>query len=261
MKGAPVRLEVEASIAEVVFDRPESLNAIDVASARCLLSLCEELRGRTDVRVIVLSGAGRAFMAGGDLAAFHAATDPVRLASEIIEPLHQALALLATLPQPVLGSVQGAVSGAGMSIALGCDLTIAAADCRFCLAYSGIAASLDAGGSWHLARQVGLQRAMRLALLNEVLSAEQAQQLGLVAQVVEPGDLVEATHKLAQRLAAGPGFAYGQIKGLLRGASSRTLEQQLDAEHEAFRACAGSGDFCEGVAAFFAKRRALFRGN
>ncbi|MCL6692357.1 enoyl-CoA hydratase-related protein [Pseudomonas sp. R3.Fl] len=261
MKAVPVRLEVEAGIAEVIFDRPEALNAIDVDSARCLLALCEELRERTDVRVIVLSGTGRAFMAGGDLAAFHAAADPVQLASEIIEPLHQALALLATFPQPVLGSVQGAVSGAGMSIALGCDLTIAAADARFCLAYSGIATCLDAGGSWHLVRQVGLQRAMRMALLNEVLSAERALQLGLVAQVVAQDDLVVETRKLAQRLAVGPGFAYGEIKRLLRGASSRTLEQQLDAEHEAFRACAGSGDFREGIAAFFAKRRALFRGN
>lgn len=256
----PVRLEIAEGIAKVVFDRPGALNAIDVHSAECFLALCEQIQQRGDVRVIVLSGAGRAFMAGGDLAAFHAADDPVALASAIIEPLHRALALLAQLPQPVLGSVQGAVSGAGMSIALGCDLTLAADNARFCLAYAGIAASLDGGGSWHLLRQVGLQRAMELALLNKVLSAEQAQDLGLIARVVPAESLAAATDRLAAQLASGPAFAFGQIKGLLRQAGSHTLPEQLDAELQAFRACAGTEDFREGITAFLNKRAANFTG-
>lgn len=256
----PVRLEVAEGIARLVFDRPDSLNAIDVETAECFLALCQQLQGHNDIRVIVLSGAGRAFMAGGDLAAFHAAEDAVCLASAIIQPLHRALALLEQLPQPVIGSVHGAVTGAGMSLALGCDLTLAADDARFCLAYLGIATSLDGGGSWHLVRQVGLQRAMQIALLNSVLSAEQALHLGLITRVVPAADLQAQTHELAVRLASGPTFAYGQVKRLLRQAATRTLQEQLDAEHEAFRACAGTADFREGIAAFFAKRKAAFSG-
>jgi 2-(1,2-epoxy-1,2-dihydrophenyl)acetyl-CoA isomerase len=256
----PVRLEIAEGIARIVFDRPESLNAINVETAECFLALCQQLQARKDVRVIVLSGAGRAFMAGGDLAAFHSSDDPAQLASAIIQPLHRALALLEQLPQPVIGSVHGAVTGAGMSLALGCDLTIAADDARFCLAYLGIATSLDGGGSWHLLRQVGLQRAMQMALLNTVLSAEQALQLGLIARVVPAAELQTQTHELALRLASGPSFAYGQVKRLLRQAGTHTLQEQLDAEHEAFRACAGTADFREGIAAFFAKRKAEFIG-
>lgn len=257
---APVRLEFVQGVARIIFDRPAALNAINVETAECLLALCEELRTRNDVRVIVLSGAGRAFMAGGDLAAFHASNDPAETASAIISPLHRALTILSDLPQPVLGSVHGSVSGAGMSIALGCDMTIAAADTRFCLAYAGIATSLDGGGSWHLPRQVGLQRAMELALLNKPLSAEQALQFGLVACVVPADELQAQTSALAAQLAAGPTFAYGRIKRLLRRSWQRELNAQLSDELDAFRACAGTADFREGVAAFFAKRKPMFNG-
>lgn len=257
---APVRLDVVGGVARIVFDRPESLNAINVETAQAFLFLCEQLAARDDLRVIVISGTGRAFMAGGDLAAFHAASDPVDLASAIIEPLHRALALLATMPQPVIGSVQGPVSGAGMSIALGCDMTVAAADARFCLAYIGIATSLDGGGSWHLLRQLGLQRAMELALLNKVLTADEALHLGLITRVVAPAKLEEETACLARQLSSGPAFAYGQVKSLLRNAGTRTLPEQLDAEHDAFRACAGTADFREGIEAFFAKRKAVYVG-
>ena len=257
---APVRMEVAEGVARIVFDRPQALNAIDVETAQALLALCEQLQTRDDVRVIILSGAGRAFMAGGDLSAFHASDDPVQLASAIIEPLHRALTLLAQMPQPVIGSVHGPVSGAGMSIALGCDMTVAASDTRFCLAYIGIATSIDGGGSWHLLQQLGLQRAMEIALLNTVLSADEALQLGLITRVVPASELEAQTWRLALQLASGPTFAYGQVKCLLRQASTRTLAEQLSAEHESFRACADTADFREGVAAFFAKRKAVFTG-
>lgn len=255
---APVRMEVVKGIAKIVFDRPQALNAINIESAQAFLTLCEQLPTRDDLRVIILSGAGRAFMAGGDLAAFHSSDDPAQLASAIIEPLHRALTLLSELPQPVIASVHGPVSGAGMSIALGCDMTIAAADTRFCLAYSNIATSIDGGGSWHLLRQLGLQRSMEMALLNTVLSAEEALKLGLITRVVSAGQLEAETACLALQLASGPTFAYGQIKRLLRQAGTSTLAQQLSAEHESFRACASTRDFREGIAAFFAKRKAVF---
>lgn len=253
-----VQLSVGEGVAHIVFTRPEALNAINVATAEGLLAACEEVQLRADVRVVVLSGAGRAFMAGGDLAAFDIADDAPAVASAIIEPLHQALNILADMPQIVLGSVHGAVSGAGMSLALGCDMTLAADNTRFCLAYSAIATTIDAGGSWHLVRQVGLQRAMDLALNNRVLSAEEAYQLGIIIRVVSATELEAETHALAARLASGPAYAHRRMKGLLRQAGGRSLAEQLNAEHQAFRDCAFTDDFREGVSAFFAKRQAVF---
>lgn len=254
----PIELTIEHGVARLEFNRPAALNAINVALASRLLEVCQQLQARADVRVIVLTGAGRAFMAGGDLAAFRDAPEPAVMASAIIQPLHRALAMLAQMPQIVLGSVHGAVSGAGMSLALGCDMTLAADDTRFCLAYSAIAASLDGGGSWHLPRQIGLQRAMRLALLNEPLGAEQALELGLIAEVVPAPQLSQRTMELAQQLACGPAGANAAIKRLLRQAGDRTLAEQLEDEHRAFAACAASDDFREGITAFFDRRKPQF---
>lgn len=254
----PINLHIEGRIARIEFNRPDALNAINVALASRLLEICQQLQQRTDIRVIILCGAGRAFMAGGDLAAFREAAAPAEMATAIIEPLHQALRLLEQMPQIVLGSVQGAVSGAGMSLALGCDMTLAADNTRFCLAYSAIAASLDGGGSWYLPRQVGLQRAMRLALLNEPVSAEQALVWGMVAEVVPTDQLQSRTQALAAQLAAGPATAQAAIKRLLRQSTRQSLAQQLDDEHRAFVQCAGSEDFNEGITAFFARRKPAF---
>jgi 2-(1,2-epoxy-1,2-dihydrophenyl)acetyl-CoA isomerase len=257
---APVKLVVSDGVARLTFDRPEALNAVDVATAECLLAQCRALQGRDDVRVVVLAGSGRAFMAGGDLAAFQAAADPADLASAIIRPLHAALEILAGLPVPVIGSVHGAVAGAGFSLAVGCDLTLAAQDARFCLAYLGIATTIDGGGSWHLVRQVGLQRALDLAYTNRSISAEEAAALGLIARVVPSERLEDETDLLARRLAAGPTFAYGGVKRLLREAGNRDYATQLAAEHDQFCACAAGADFREGVAAFFERRRPTFHG-
>jgi len=254
----PINLHIDNRVARIEFNRPEALNAINVALATGLLEICQQLQGRDDVRVIVLSGAGRAFMAGGDLAAFRDAAAPGEMASAIIEPLHQALLLLEQMPQIVLGSVQGAVSGAGMSLALGCDMTLAADNARFCLAYSAIAASLDGGGSWHLPRQVGPQRAMRLALLNEPVTAEQALAWGMVAEVVPADQLQQRTAAVAARLAAGPATAQAAIKRLLRQSTRQSLAEQLADEHRAFVECAGTTDFHDGITAFFERRKAVF---
>jgi len=256
----PVKLVVSDGVARLIFDRPEALNAVDVATSECLLAHCRALQQRDDVRVVVVAGKGRAFMAGGDLAAFSATADPAGLASAIIRPLHSALEILAALPVPVIGSVHGAVAGAGFSLAVGCDLTVAARDAHFCLAYLGIATTIDGGGSWHLVRQVGLQRAMELAYTNRSISADEAAALGLIARVVPTERLAEETDLLAARLAAGPSFAYGGVKRLLREAGNRDYAAQLASEHDQFRACAAGPDFREGVAAFFERRRPHFQG-
>jgi len=259
--GQQIRFSRQGAVATIRFNRPAALNAIDAALAERLLVICRELAGCEDVRVVVLSGEGKSFMAGGDLSSFH--EDKVgasATAERIIAPLHEALLILAGLPQLVIGSVHGTVAGAGVSMALACDLCLAADDTRFNLAYARIGTSPDAGATWMLPRIVGVRKALELALLAENIPAAEAARLGIINKVVPATELAAETAALARRLAEGPAFAYAQIKQLMRASLERTLPDQLDAERLAFRACAASADFGEGLDAFFEKRMPAFKG-
>jgi 2-(1,2-epoxy-1,2-dihydrophenyl)acetyl-CoA isomerase len=259
--AAPVLLSIEDGIARVRFNRPRTFNAIDVEMANRFLDAVNLAAGTPEVRVVVLSGDGRAFMAGGDLQAFHADLAQAAKTSQlIIDPLHEAVRVLAASPAPVIASVHGAVAGAGFSLAMGCDITVASDDTRFIPAYAGIGTSPDGGGSWALPRLVGLRRAMEIALLGEPIDAATALHWGLVNRVVPAAELSGATDALARRLAQGPRLAFGETRRLLRAALDRSLEEQLDAERDAFGRCAATADFAEGIQAFFGKRTARFQG-
>ncbi|CAN7248015.1 enoyl-CoA hydratase-related protein [Pseudoduganella sp. LjRoot289] len=260
-KSSPILYSSHDGIARIRFNRPAALNVIDEEMAKALCGITFELENSKDVRVVVVSGEGAAFMAGGDLACFH--QDKARTAATadaIIKPLNVALMRLAALPQPIIASVHGAVAGAGVSIALACDLCIAADDTQFNLAYARIGASPDAGGSWSLPRVVGTRKALELVLLAESFGAEEAVRLGIVNRVAPRQGLADATEMLARRLAAGPAVAYGRIKRLIHASFDTRFEDQLDAERKAFCACAATADFAEGLDAFFEKRRPVFCG-
>jgi 2-(1,2-epoxy-1,2-dihydrophenyl)acetyl-CoA isomerase len=257
----PVRLSIADGIAHIRFDRPGTLNAIDQAMAVALRDAVKEVLVHGGARVIVLSGEGRAFMAGGDLQAFHTnLSDAAITAGRIIDPLHEAVAALAEAPVPVIAAVQGGVAGAGMSLALGADFVLAADNTTFVPAYVGIGTSPDGGGTWALVRLVGLRRALEIALLGEPIDAASALQMGLVNRVVPRDELATATEELARRLAAGPTRALARTRRLLRDAPTTALRDHLRAERDAFAACARSLDFAEGVNAFFEKRRPRFQG-
>lgn len=247
------------SIASIRFNRPPTLNALDQAMAENLLSICKSIRDSTDIRVVVISGEGRAFMAGGDLDYFQADIGAAaQAAPKVILPLHEAISILTRLPQLVIASLHGAVAGAGVSLALACDLSIAAAGTRFNMAYARIGASPDGSASWSLPRAVGLHKALELTLLAETFDAAEALRLGIVSRVVDAEALGHETQALAERLAAGPAFAFAKTKQLMRASLGRTLEDQMVEECKAFVACAKTADFAEGVGAFFAKRPARF---
>ncbi|TKC80254.1 enoyl-CoA hydratase [Trinickia terrae] len=251
-----VLLEVQNGIARVRFNRPRTLNAISPELATCFLKRCREIQENGECRAVVISGEGRAFMAGGDLSRFYEDfSRAADTAQKIIEPMNEALSILVSLPLPVVASLRGPVAGAGMSVALACDLAIASRDVRFSFGYTQIGTSPDVGLSWMLPRIVGLRRAMGIALLGESLTAEQALQLGIVNRVTEEEDLDEATNALLNALAAGPTIAYGQTKRLLCASFGHDLEQQLSAELRSFQACAETEDFARGVSAFIEKRK------
>jgi 2-(1,2-epoxy-1,2-dihydrophenyl)acetyl-CoA isomerase len=256
-----LQFEIRDGIARIQFDRPQVLNALDVPMADAFLDACRAIEADRSVRAVVLAGAGRAFMAGGDLSTFHAnLADAGNAARRLIDPLHAALAILASIDAPVVASVHGAVAGAGVSVALAADLALAADDARFTFAYSKIGASGDGSITWSLPRVVGLRRAMEIALLSDTLDARTALAWGLVNRVVPATDLGAETETLLQRLAQGPTAAYGRIKRLLRTSFERDLVTQMAEEREAFAAGTATHDFAEGVAAFVAKRAPKFQG-
>lgn len=255
----PVIVERRGAVARVRLNRPDRLNAVDRAMAEDLATACESLAEDGGIRAIVLSGEGRAFMAGGDVASFTGDGFEGRI-DATIRAFHRAVLALCDADKPVLASLQGAVAGAGMSLALACDLAVAAAGTRFTMAYAKLGTAMDGGASVWLPRMVGLRRAMELALLNESIDAAEALRLGLVNRVVADDALAAETDALADRLAAGPTAAFGRIKRLLRQGHAASLAEQLDTERQAFLDCAATEDFAEGVAAFLAKRPAVFHG-
>ena len=258
----PVLLRSDGAIARIIFNRPKVLNALSVAAAEAFFDACKRIAADSTIRVVVISGEGRAFMAGGDVSAFGGPVDEGRARIRtIMDPLHDGLELLARIAAPVIASLHGPVAGAGASIAFATDLAIAADNVVFNLAYSKLGTSPDGSATFSLPRLVGLRKAMEIALLSDNIDVSEALRLGLVNKVVPAAELVAETDKLAKHLADGPTFAYGQTKALLRGSLDRSMHDQMIAEGDAFRACMGTADFAEGVGAFLGKRAATFKGS
>lgn len=255
---APLLTGRDGAVATLRFNRPAALNAIDVPMARAFLAAVQDIAADRGVRAVLLSGAGKGFMAGGDLAVLSA--DPQRGAAELIGPLHEALTVLDALDAPVVAQVHGVAAGAGLSLMLQADFVLAAAGTRFNLAYASIGASCDVGGSWALPRWVGLRRALEIALLGDTLDAATAERIGLINRVVPAADLESEALALAHRLAGGPTVALGHLRRLLRASQGRDLATQLDAEAAAFQACAATDDFRLGLDAFRDRKPPAFTG-
>lgn len=257
--GNPVLLEIEQAVAVVTLNRPRVLNAIDAQMAQALADAMELIAQDGTARVLLLRGEGRAFCAGGDVARF-AGEDLAAAVEAIIDPFHSALRALDALKLPTLAAVQGPVAGAGFSLAMACDLCIAADDAVFNMAYSRIGTSPDGSATYRLPRLVGTRKALELALLAEPVSVAEAQALGLVNRVVPAASLQSEATALAHRLAQGPTAAYARIKHLVGRSLGNDLPAQLDLEREAFLAGTRTADFREGAQAFLAKRQPQFEG-
>lgn len=254
----PLLVTRQGAIATLQFNRPEAMNALDVPTAQAVLAAAKAIAADHSVRAVLLKGAGRAFVAGGDLAALRA--DPVQGAKDLLEPLNEALVLLQGINAPVIAQVHGAAAGAGLSLMLMCDFVLAAEGSKFNLAYINLGTSCDVGASWALPRLVGLRHALEIALLGETLDTDDALRLGLVNRVLPAAELEAAAQAFAERLAAGPTVAYGHMRRLMRASFDRDLPVQLQAEAQSFDACAHTADLREGIEAFFAKRKPQFAG-
>ncbi|KAA3650345.1 MAG: enoyl-CoA hydratase [Proteobacteria bacterium] len=259
-------LHVADGVATLTLNRPDALNALSLEMMEDLAAATRSLKGRTDVEVVVVTGAGAHFMAGGDLNDFNRQLDQspqARLATfkaMISHHINPTVETLQSLHQPVIAKVRGACAGFGLSLMLGCDLVVAADDAVFTTAYAAIGLSADGGMSYFLPRAVGRRKALELLMLADRFKADEAQRLSLVNQVVPAAELDSAVDALVARLRRGPRHAYGEFKRLIADSFDNQLEAQLQSEAEAFSRCSATADFAEGVTAFLAKRKPGFTG-
>jgi 2-(1,2-epoxy-1,2-dihydrophenyl)acetyl-CoA isomerase len=258
-----ILLRRDGPVATLTLNRPDVLNALDLAMIDALVTRTTEVANDDSVSVVVLLGAGKHFMAGGDLRTFaaqlpNAPADRQRSFQQMVERMHIAVEQLHRMPHPVVCGVHGAVAGFGLSLMNACDLVVAADDAYFASAYRHIALTPDGGGTWSLPRIVGLRKAMEIFLLGERFDAAEAARLGLVNKVVPLSELDGAVDAIVRSLTTGPRHALRNAKRLLRDSAARTLSEQLEAEAVSFGRCTATKDFEEGITAFLAKRPPRF---
>lgn len=259
MEDKCVLLEKSAGIATVTLNRPAAMNALD---RRMVDQLADALRdaGSDDaVRVIVLTGSGRAFSAGGDLDQLLSLTD-LAAARKFVADAGGVASIIAGLEKPVIAMVNGVAAGGAFNYALACDIVFCAKSARFGQSFVKIGLIPDCSGIYHLPRVVGMHKAKELMFTGDLIDAATARELGIVNQVVEDGELREAVYKFAARLAAGAPLAISLMKKLLNRSGGQDLDTVLEFEADVQTLCIQTGDHKEGVAAFKEKRGPVFTG-
>lgn len=253
-----VVVERSHGVVTVTLDRPERKNAIDARMASELMAVLGATAQDASARVVVITGRGDAFCSGADLSGLSGRDAANGLAH--MRDIHRLATALHDLPQPTIARIAGVAAGAGLNLALGCDLTLASTGARFSQIFVRRGLSTDFGGAWLLPRLVGLHRAKELALLGDVVSATEAERLGLVNRVVAPDALDALVAEWATRLADGPPIALTMTKRMLNRSFETSFEAQLDAESTAQAYNLSTQDTAEAMSAFFDKRAPRFEG-
>lgn len=266
----PVLIEVAAGVATLRLNRPEAMNSLDIPTKQALLAGLREVAADPAVRVVVLTGSGRAFCVGQDLKEHlgllqRAEADPAAaavadLAGTVTEHYNPIVELIVGMDKPVVAALNGVAAGAGASFALAADLRIASEEAAFNFAFAGIALSCDSGASWTLPRLVGTARAKELLLQPRTIPAAEAKTLGLVSEVVPAAEFEQRVTATAAALAAGPTKAYGAIRRSVAFSSGHQLSEALAFEAEQMSATGRSADHQIAVQAFLAKEKPDFTG-
>ncbi|MGB5097101.1 MAG: enoyl-CoA hydratase-related protein [Porticoccaceae bacterium] len=260
MTNHHMTLEVADGVGLLTLNRPEEGNPVVHGMVQELIENAIRCDEDPAIRAVVLTGRGRFFSVGGGLKDFASQGDRVSAHLKLVTQLfHGAIAKFNRMAPPVIAAINGTAAGGGLSLALCTDLAIAAESAKFTMAYTNAGLPPDGSSSFYLARMVGMRRAKEMALLNPVLSAQQALDWGLVNRVVPDAQLLDAALAMAAQLAQGSTTAYGETKRLILSGATEGLETQMELESRAISALAGSRDGREGVAAFLEKRKPVFR--
>lgn len=257
-----ILFSIESEIAFLALNRPEQLNSFNARMHEEVRHALQHMKDDPAVRVLLLTGEGRGFCAGQDLAerAASIGSEMPDLGASIEKNYNPLIRLLRELPQPVICAVNGVAAGAGANIPLACDLVLAARSASFIQVFCRIGLVPDSGGTWMLPRLIGMARAKALMLLGDRLTAEQAENWGLIHRCVDDEQLRDEAWKLARHLAKQPTYGLSLIKQALNASLDHTFDQQLDLERDLQRLAGRSEDYREGIVAFMEKRTPVFKG-
>jgi 2-(1,2-epoxy-1,2-dihydrophenyl)acetyl-CoA isomerase len=257
----PVVYSVDGAVATITFNRPEAMNALNVATKNALLAALREAGADPRVRAVVLTGTGRAFCVGQDLREhLEKARAGESIGNTVREHYNPITLALTGMPKPVIAAVNGVAAGAGVGFMLACDFRVAVDTAGVNLAFAGVALSADSGASWTLPRVVGQAKAVELLLQPETLPAARALDLGLFTETVPADRFAERVRELAEKLAAGPTVSYASIKESIAYGATHSLAETLEKEDEMQIRCFLAADHMEAVSAFLEKRPPNFTG-
>lgn len=255
-----ILIERKNGIARLTLNRPKAGNAFDVPLARALMETAIEMDEDESIRVVTLTGAGKLFCGGGDVAAFAGSGEKFpALLKELTTYVHSAVSRFSRMGKPMVTIINGPAAGAGFNLALLGDIAIAAQSAHFTTAYTAIGLTPDGGATWLLPRLVGLRRAQEIILTNKRVSAAEAAEIGMITKMVSDDELAAEAEAIAAKLADGPTRALGRARNLLLSGIDNGLETQLELEARGIAASGRDAEGREGVAAFLGKRKADFR--
>ena len=257
-----ILFSIDGGVAKLTLNRPDRLNSFNEQMHADIQRAFDEIDANKNVRVLLLTGAGRGFCAGQDLSdkGVSPADGPVNLADKVQRLWAPLIRRLVGFAFPTVCAVNGVAAGAGCSIAIACDIVLAAKSAKFIQSFAGIGLVPDSGATWHLPRLIGQARALGVAMTGQPIPAEQAEHWGLIWRAVDDDKLLSEADALVQKFAHGPTRGLARTKQLIRGAWHKTLEQSLDAEGDGMHELGSSTDYAEGIDAFRAKRPPNFTG-
>jgi 2-(1,2-epoxy-1,2-dihydrophenyl)acetyl-CoA isomerase len=259
MNYTSLEFSIKDSVAYIVLNRPDRLNSFDMTLGHELYDVLQEIAKKNEIHAVVIKGTGKGFCGGGDVKEMHAASDKSRFLRDLTRAIHRCVIEMRTMEKPIIAAVNGAAFGAGLSLALACDMIIAVKDAKMSTAFIGIGLAPGCGTQF-MTKLVGYQKACEYILTSKTFTAEEGYKLGLVNKVVEPNNLDAAVEEAVSIFRSLPPIAVGKAKMLINKGLDNDMVSHLELESKTAAWSAGTQDFAEGVAAFIEKRKPVFKG-